>query len=306
VQVEAPTTQTLANPTDGSIPVTVLRGYPFIWPADGPLTSEIGPWHPLGIDIGMELDVDSPIRAAARGTVTFAGGTAWEDYGYHVVIDHGGGLVTLYGHMSEVAVAEGQAVRQGEHLGLGGSTGKAEGKHLHFEIKSHGSQINPLQVLPEQGASPPEPLEADCAKEALVIDSGAPTVVDFAKALAGSPPGEPSIEAVNANNAALASAVTKESDTSVLLDTSPTVKGTGADDEYWLKLSPATAGGREPACTVFVRTRTVRTVFYVRPTRTPAPEPTPEYVPPTNTPTATPTPTPTPTPTKTAFPTRNR
>lgn len=303
--VEAPTTQTLANPSDGSIPVTVVRSYPFIWPADGPLTSEIGPWHPLGIDIGMDLDVDSPIRAAARGTVTFAGGTKYEDYGYHVIIDHGGGLVTLYGHMSEVVVQEGQVVRQGEYLGQGGDTGKAEGKHLHFEVKYNGSQINPLAVLPEQDAPQPDPLQVDCAKEALVIDSGAPTVLDFKAALTGSPLiGEAHFEAVQASAEALPSSVSKESDTTVLLDTSPTVRGTGPEDEYTLKVTPGTAGEAELACTVLVRTRTVRTVFYVRPTSTPTPVPPPEYVPPTITPTSTPTPTPTPTPTKTPYPTR--
>jgi hypothetical protein len=302
-RVEAPTTQTLANPSDGSVPVTVVRSYPFVWPADGPLTSEIGPWHPLGIDIGMDYDVDSPIRAAARGTVTFAGGTEYEDYGYHVIIDHGGGLVTLYAHMSEVVVQEGQVVRQGEYLGLGGDTGKAQGKHLHFEIKYNGSQINPVEVLPEQGASQPEPLQMDCAKEALVVDSGAPTVLDFKAALTGSTLiGEAHFEAVQASEQALPSNVSKESDTTVLLDTSPTVRGTGPEDEYALKVTPGTAGAAELACTVLVRTRTVRTVFYVRPTSTPAPEATVEYIPPTATPTNTPTPTPT--PTKTPYPIR--
>ena len=57
-KVEAPTTQQLANPSDKSVPVTVVRSYPFIWPADGPITSEIGPWHPLGIDIGLEYGQD--------------------------------------------------------------------------------------------------------------------------------------------------------------------------------------------------------------------------------------------------------
>ena len=301
--VEAPTTQTLARPGDGSIPVTVTRSYPFIWPAEGPLTNEIGPWHPLGIDIGMDLGVESPVWAAARGNVTFAGGTEQADYGFHVIIDHGGGLVSLYGHMSEVRVQEGQSVRQGDLLGLGGDSGKAEGKHLHFEVKYNGSQINPQAVLPEQGAARPEALDMDCAQEALVIDSGAPTVLDFSKALSGSSIAEASLEAVNASSQALPSSVTKESDTSLLLDTSPTVRGTGAEDEYALKLMPR-PGERELTCTVLVRTRSVRTVFYVRPTSTPTPVPPPEYVPPTSTPTNTPTPTPTPTPTKTPYPAR--
>lgn len=305
-RVEAPTTQTLANPSDGSVPVTVTRSFPFIWPADGPLTSEIGPWHPLGIDIGMDFGVDSPVRASARGTVTFAGGGESHDYGFHVVIDHGGGLVTLYGHLSRLDVQEGQVVRQGELLGLGGDSGKAQGKHLHFELKYNGSQVNPLEVLPDLGEPPPAPLEMDCAKEALVVDSGAPTVLDFRMAMPnGTRAGEPAFEGVSVSPSALPSSVTKETNTSVLLDTSPTVRGTGPDDEYALKLASAEAGQPELACTVFVRTRTVRTVFYVRPTSTPQPPPPEdEPPPPTLTPTNTPTPTPTPTPTRTPRPPR--
>jgi murein DD-endopeptidase MepM/ murein hydrolase activator NlpD len=303
-QQTVPSTQSLPNPADGSIPVTVFRSYPFIWPADGPLTSEIGPWHPLGIDIGMEPDEDSPVRAAARGTVTFAGGSEADDYGFHVIIDHGGGLATLYGHLSEVVVQEGQAVRQGDYIGLGGDSGKAEGKHLHFEVRYNGSQINPEQVLPGIGAQP-EALPADCAKEALVIDSGAPLMLDFSAALTGTSIARATLSAVNVSPDALPASVARETATRVLLDTSPTVRGTGGDDEYAVTVTP-TGGGPELTCTVFVRTKTVRTVFYVRPTRTPTPLPPPEHVPPTLTPTPTNTPTPTPTPTKTPYPTRPR
>jgi len=304
-RVEAPTTQSLANPSDKSIPVTVIRSYPFIWPAQGPITSEIGPWHPLGIDIGLQYQEDSMIRAAARGTVTFAGGTKNADYGYHVIIDHGGGMETIYAHLDEVYVKEGQVVRQGEFLGLGGNTGRSDGKHLHFEVKTHGAQVNPLEVLPEQGASRPESLKMDCAKEALVVDSGAPVFLDFDGALpAGSRIADAQLQSVNTSPQALPALAETESDVSVLVDTSPTVTGTGNDDEYALKLTASVAeDASEMVCAVFVRTHTTRTVFYVRPTSTPTPLP-PEAAPPTSTPTPTNTPTPTPTPTKTPYPTR--
>jgi hypothetical protein len=306
VQVEAPTTQSLSNPTGTSLIVKVTRSYPFIWPADGPLTSEMGPWHTLGIDVGLDHDEDSPIRASARGTVTFAGGEDYETYGHHVVIDHGGGMETLYGHMYEVFVEEGDVVSQGQLLGFGGDTGVADGKHLHFEVHKDGSLIDPQHLLPPlDDADPPEPLTADCGEEAIVVDSGAPLAIDFGADLAaGLTIGDVTVEKVKVSPEALPVVATVESGTSVLFDSTPTVTGTGDDDEYALV---ATAGSGdsavELACTVFVRTRTVAPSFYVRPTNTPTPVPSPvESSTPTPTPTPTDTPTPTPTPTKTPFP----
>jgi hypothetical protein len=287
--------------------VTVYRSFPFIWPAKGPITSEIGPWHPIGIDIGLDYGVDDGIRAAARGTVTFAGGGEADAYGYHVIIDHGGGIETIYAHLERVFAEEGRVVRQGDILGLGGDTGHADGKHLHFEVRKDGSQINPLEVLPEAGAQRPPPLSLDCAQDALVIDSGTPALFDFAASLTtGSLISGVRLDAVSVSQDALPAKAAKESDRSVMLDTSPSVTGSGADDEYLLKVIASEADAPEVTCTVFVRTHTVRTVFYVRPTNTPTPLPPEEIVPPTLTPTPTNTPTPTPTPTKTPYPTRAR
>jgi len=305
VRIEAPSTQSLANPTGTSLAVNVTRSYPFIWPAEGPLTSEMGPWHTLGIDIGLDFDEDSPILASARGKVTFAGGEEWETYGYHVVIDHGGGLETLYGHLYEVFVEEGDEVRQGELLGFGGDTGVSEGKHLHFEVRFSGSLIDPQHVLPQYDDGLPEPLQADCGEEAIVVDSGAPLIVDFREALgAGASISSVAVEKVRVSDKALPVVASMESGTSVLFDTTPTVRGTGEDDEYRLIATPSAVDGRtELSCTIFVRTRTIAPSFYVRPTNTPTPIPTPEHsATPTPTPTPTDTPTPTPTPTKTPFP----
>jgi murein DD-endopeptidase MepM/ murein hydrolase activator NlpD len=212
---------------------------------------------------------------------------------------------TLYGHLDELFVEEGQVVRQGELLGFGGDTGISEGKHLHFEVHNGGSLIDPQHVLPPHGEDRPEPLSADCGREAIVVDSGAPLVIDFSEALG---PGVTitavSVEKVKVNSKALPVVALIESDTSVLFDTTPTVTGTGDDDEYLLQAPPGAAGNlTELACTIFVRTRSVAPSFYVRPTSTPTPPPPTETpIPPT--PTDTPTPTPTPTPTKTPFPLR--
>jgi murein DD-endopeptidase MepM/ murein hydrolase activator NlpD len=87
-----------------------------------------------------------PIRVAgAKGTVTFVG---WQHgYGQLVVIDHGGGLTTRYGHLSEIDVALGQEVGRGEFIGRVGSTGRSTGPHLHYEIRIGDEPVDPLQYL---------------------------------------------------------------------------------------------------------------------------------------------------------------
>ncbi len=124
-----------------------------IWPASGPITSPYG-WrtHPIfgtqryhsGIDIGA--DYGEPIRAADGGVVIYAdwmGG-----YGKAVIIDHGGGVSTLYAHSSELLVGEGQRVYKGQVVARIGSTGYSTGPHLHFEVRQNGSPVNPLGYLP--------------------------------------------------------------------------------------------------------------------------------------------------------------
>jgi murein DD-endopeptidase MepM/ murein hydrolase activator NlpD len=118
-----------------------------IWPADGPITSGFGMrWGAMhsGIDIGAGYGAQ--IVAAEGGTVIMAdynGG-----YGNCVVVDHGGGFSTLYGHMSNIEVSDGQSVKQGELLGEVGSTGNSTGPHLHFETRVDGEAQNPMRYLP--------------------------------------------------------------------------------------------------------------------------------------------------------------
>jgi murein DD-endopeptidase MepM/ murein hydrolase activator NlpD len=119
----------------------------FIWPVRGPITSYFGPSHPLGIDIGLGVTTP-PVVAAAAGTVTFAGGNPCCSYGFYVVVDHGGGVTTLYAHFSSIAVSRGQRVAQGQVLGNAGRTGYATGNHLHFEVRVNGAVQNPLAYLP--------------------------------------------------------------------------------------------------------------------------------------------------------------
>ena len=120
----------------------------FIWPVPYThnITSEFGMrWGRLhgGIDIAAGGVYGQPIVAADSGTVILAGNQG-DGYGNYVIIDHGNGYKTLYGHMSSVAAYTGQQVSQGEVIGYVGSTGNSTGPHLHFEIRVNDVQTDPL------------------------------------------------------------------------------------------------------------------------------------------------------------------
>ena len=122
------------------------------WPVSGEITSPYGyRTHPIwgttiyhsGIDIGV--DEGTPVHAADGGTVVWSG---WMGgYGYAVVIDHGNGMSTLYGHNSELAVSEGQDVSKGQVIAYAGSTGNSTGPHVHFEVRISGDPVDPMGYL---------------------------------------------------------------------------------------------------------------------------------------------------------------
>ena len=121
---------------------------PSIWPAAGYVSSPYGlrfngtEFH-QGIDIAA--DMGTPIVATADGVVTAAG---WNGgYGNMVDVDHGGGIVTRYGHASAVAVTVGQQVRRGEVIAYVGSTGRSTGPHVHSEVRVDGQPVNPAGYL---------------------------------------------------------------------------------------------------------------------------------------------------------------
>lgn len=123
----------------------------FIWPLPYThnLTSTFGTrWGRLhgGLDISAGGVYGQPIIAADSGTVILAGNQG-DGYGNYVIIDHGNGYKTLYGHMSSVAAYTGQQVAQGEVIGYVGSTGNSTGSHLHFEIRVNDVQTDPLQFV---------------------------------------------------------------------------------------------------------------------------------------------------------------
>lgn len=132
----------------------LARATPSLWPANGwltggfggrsdPFTGEAG-FH-QGIDISA--DKGQPVYVTADGTIETAAYSG--DYGNLIVVKHGFGITTRYGHLSAYAVQAGQKVKRGQVIGYVGATGRATGSHLHYEILANGQLLNPLQLLTE-------------------------------------------------------------------------------------------------------------------------------------------------------------
>lgn len=121
---------------------------PLSWPLDAPVADRFGPrrggFH-TGIDI--PAPTGTAVSAAAAGVVIQAGSLAG-GYGLAVTIDHGGGVATLYAHLSRVLVTVGASLTSGTAIGAVGATGDATGPHLHFEVQLRGAATDPLRSLP--------------------------------------------------------------------------------------------------------------------------------------------------------------
>ncbi|NIP81531.1 MAG: peptidoglycan DD-metalloendopeptidase family protein [Gemmatimonadetes bacterium] len=120
------------------------------WPVDGIVTSPFGlraDGLSLEIHHGIDIDVPrgTPVRAMAPGRVAYAG--SMRGYGQVVMIDHGGGTRTVYAHLSEIQVREGQRLEGRPVIALSGSSGRASGAHLHFEIRRRGRAEDPVPLL---------------------------------------------------------------------------------------------------------------------------------------------------------------
>jgi murein DD-endopeptidase MepM/ murein hydrolase activator NlpD len=122
------------------------------WPVSGTITSPFGyRRNPFGggMEFHQGLDIGAPmgttITAAASGTVISAGW--YGGYGNYILIDHGGGMATGYGHCSQIFVSVGQQVQKGQAIGAVGSTGASTGPHLHFEVRIHGKPVDPAAYL---------------------------------------------------------------------------------------------------------------------------------------------------------------
>lgn len=129
-----------------------LADAPSLWPVEGPVTSSFGQredpfngegaFH-AGIDISSSFG--KSVRAAGDGVVEFA--SMANGYGREVVIDHGHGVKTLYGHLSGFTVVGGEQVHRGEVIGYVGLSGRSTGPHLHYEVRLHNIPVNPHKYL---------------------------------------------------------------------------------------------------------------------------------------------------------------
>uniref|UniRef100_A0A7V3ZH88 Peptidase M23 n=1 Tax=Dictyoglomus thermophilum TaxID=14 RepID=A0A7V3ZH88_DICTH len=123
------------------------------WPVIGSITSGFGMRrHPIlggaplfhtGVDIAASYG--TPVRAAASGRIIFAGW--YGGYGNMVIIDHGGKISTVYGHLSKIVVRVGEEIAEGDIIGYVGTTGLSTGPHLHFEVRVNGDPVDPLSWL---------------------------------------------------------------------------------------------------------------------------------------------------------------
>jgi len=133
---------------------TLMAARPSSWPVHGWISSGFGDrtnpvTNKAGFHTGVDIanDTGTPIHVTADGVVAFAG---WEGgYGKLVVVNHGNGYSSYYGHLSEIRAAVGKAVKRGDVVGMMGATGNTTGPHLHYEIRLYGAAIDPTKYMEE-------------------------------------------------------------------------------------------------------------------------------------------------------------
>lgn len=141
---------------------------PSLWPVSGhlrssfggrsdPFSGEAGAFH-TGVD--LDAVTGTPVRATADGIVS--GAEYHQGYGKLVVVDHGNGMQTYYAHLSRYNVVSGQAVNRGQVIAFSGGTGRATGPHLHYEVRLHGTAVNPYKYLAKSALTlPTQPVRGD-------------------------------------------------------------------------------------------------------------------------------------------------
>lgn len=125
-------------------PARVVASARLLWPTTSHKINQYFGWRHTGVDI--DGTYSSPIYAADDGRVEFAGFDR-SGYGNHIIINHGGGIETLYGHASKIFVRVGDSVTKGQTIGMIGCTGWCTGPHVHFEVRIGGQPVNPLSYL---------------------------------------------------------------------------------------------------------------------------------------------------------------
>ncbi len=151
-----PPTKTAAKPVPPTVAVAQPSPAPsaapgrFIWPVKGRILRAFGP-QPNGArndGINIATDRGTPIQAAAEGVVAYAG--TLPGFGQLVLIRHGGGWLTAYGHADALLVTRGQAVTRGQTIAKAGASGSADQPQVHFEIRDGRKPVNPVELLPSQ------------------------------------------------------------------------------------------------------------------------------------------------------------
>ncbi len=143
-QVSTPA-RTVAAPPSSEAP----SGSGYVWPTSvRRITTYFGAYYRFGVHTGLDIagPKGTPLYASRAGTVTYSQCTKG-GYGCHIMIDHGDGVVTLYGHASALHVSVGDYVSQGQTIADMGSTGLSTGPHVHFEVRVNGKQVNPLKYV---------------------------------------------------------------------------------------------------------------------------------------------------------------
>jgi len=125
--------------------ISAPAGSGYLWPTVVKRITQYFGWRHTGLDIAGPIG--TPIYAARTGKVVKAQGGYNGGYGNYIVIDHGGGVTTAYGHSSKLLVEVGEYVEQGQVISFMGSTGRSTGPHLHFEVRINGARQNPLKYI---------------------------------------------------------------------------------------------------------------------------------------------------------------
>lgn len=121
----------------------------FLWPLDGRLIGRFGPVAPGKVNDGINISAPrgTPIHAAANGVVAYAGDQI-AVYGGLILIDHGSGWMSAYGHAGQIDVRRGQSVKAGDVIGLSGASGQVQAPQLHFQLRKNRVPVDPLKQLP--------------------------------------------------------------------------------------------------------------------------------------------------------------
>ncbi|MBU0661307.1 peptidoglycan DD-metalloendopeptidase family protein [Patescibacteria group bacterium] len=136
---------TFASVTAPPPSVSAPAGSGFLWPSQARIITQYYGWRHTGLDIGGPIG--TPLYASKAGTV-IKSQCGWNGgYGCYIILDHGGGVQTLYAHASQLYVSLGETVTQGQTIAGMGSTGNSTGPHIHYEVRINGQRMNPLQYV---------------------------------------------------------------------------------------------------------------------------------------------------------------